>query len=137
MTLLTALEIFTNPLDLMIVVGKEKESGKFGLGIYRGPGHNYKPMITSVPFAETLEKVVEEVKKLLEVSISASKNDLESPRSPIANILNPSLASTDQMHGLDQIMIDEILWELQQNQKAYTWEMFEGADVSDEELEPA
>ncbi len=65
-SMITALEIFTNPGDLKIAIGQEKEGSKFAIGIFRGPGHNFRPMLTSQPFAEKLEDAVKAIKGILE-----------------------------------------------------------------------
>ena len=66
LSMITALEIFTNPGDLEITIGQEKEGAKFAFGIFRGPGHNYKPMLTSQPFTEIREDAIKAVEGVLQ-----------------------------------------------------------------------
>lgn len=124
----TALEIYTNPGDLEITVGQEEESGKFAIGIYRGPGHNFKLMISSVPFAESLEDAIEVIRKeVLELSMHAIEKDLEDPESFISQYLNPDGAEIDQSKVLNPGLISRILDELRQHRIASTYKMLESA----------
>jgi len=69
-TMGTALEIFTNPRDLQVTIAQELNGGgKFGFGIFRGPGHGFKPLLTSAFFAEALEEAVQAVRGVLETTV--------------------------------------------------------------------
>ncbi len=48
LTLVTALEIFTHPDDLHIIVTQERGGKRgWGMGICRGPGHDFKVMLST------------------------------------------------------------------------------------------
>lgn len=122
-TRITALEIFTNPGDLEFTIGQDKDSSKFAIGIFRGPGHRYKPMITSVPFAETQEDAVKAVEEILQMIHDCITKEFENPGSIASQYLNPDGREIDQSKVLSQDLISRILGELQQHQKASTCDM--------------
>jgi hypothetical protein len=118
-SLISALEIFSNPSDLEFVIGQEKEGGKFAIGIYRGPGHNYKPIVTSRPFTEKFEDAVEEIEKLLNSvheSVTAALVKKDS--------FLEGLVVSDSQQVLNPELITRIIDELRQNKKASTCKMF-------------
>jgi hypothetical protein len=122
---LTALEIFTNLNDLEITIEQEKGEGeKFAIGISRGPGHNFKPMLTSRPFAETLEAAVEAIKETLEGVRQAVSKEFEDPASIATRYLNPERGEVDPAKILSMDLIDRIVGELRSNRKASTYQMF-------------
>jgi hypothetical protein len=120
---ITALEIFTNPGDLEICIEQEKEGAKFSIGIFRGPGHNFKPMLTSQPFAEKLEDAVGAVKGTLESIHEILTKDLADRKSFSSLYLNPSGLEIDQSKILNQDLIARILDELRQHRVASTYKM--------------
>jgi hypothetical protein len=124
MTLQTALEIFTNPRDLEFTIGQDRKSKKFGFGIFRGEGHRYKPMLTSEPFAPTLDDVIEIIKGILETAVKASISELENRSSIASQIINPDNVPINQLKVMDQNLIDRILAVLKRDQRASTCEMF-------------
>ena len=97
-SIITAVEIFTNPGDLEFNIGFTigKESGKFSISIFRGPSHNFKPLITSPPFAEKLEDAVEAIKERLEAIQQYMTKELEDPASHLLPYLNPDGGKIDQ-----------------------------------------
>ncbi|NTV22523.1 MAG: hypothetical protein HGB03_03085 [Candidatus Yonathbacteria bacterium] len=113
LNLITALEIFTNPSDLEITVGQEKEGAKFAIGIFRGPGHNFKPMLTSQPFAENQENAIKFIAKILQTVHEVL----------ISRGLNPTDQEIDQSKVLNQDLIARILEELRVCGKASTYKM--------------
>lgn len=119
----TALEIFTNPTDLEFTISQEEGGRKFAVGIYRGPGHNYKPMLTSEPFAKTLDEAVETVKVILEAIVKTETEGLNDQRSLVTQILNPDNRPVDQSKVLNAELIARIVDELRLHKKASTWEM--------------
>jgi hypothetical protein len=124
---LTALEIFTNPSDLEITIGQAKPGDKFAIGIFRGPGHNFKPMITSRPFAENTEDAVETIKEILELIHGAMMRDFADRKSLPSQYLNPDGLEIDQSKILNQDLINCILDELRQHKIASTYKMLVGA----------
>ena len=122
-SMLTALEIFTNPSDLEITIGQSKPGEKFAIGIFRGPGHNFKPMLTSQPFAKNLENAVEAVRGILESICEASTKTFADGGSIPSQYLNPEGLKIDQSKVLNPNLIDRILDELRQHQIASTYKM--------------
>jgi len=119
----TALEIFTNPGDLEITIRQEKEGAKFTIGIFRGPGHNFKPMLTSQPFAGKLEDAVEAIKRTLESIHEVMTKDLADQKSLTSQYLNPDGLVVDQSKVLNLDLIARILDELRQHKVASTYKM--------------
>lgn len=60
-SMMTALEIVTNPKDLQILLTQDKVNGKYAIVIYRGPGHNFKLLISSIPYFEKIDSALDEV----------------------------------------------------------------------------
>ena len=119
----TASEIFTNPDDLEIMIGQEREGAKFAIGIFRGPGHNFKPMLESQPFAENIEDAREEVKGPLESRREALTKDFADQKSLLSQYLNPDGLEIDQSKVLNPALISRILDELRQHRVASTYKM--------------
>jgi hypothetical protein len=119
----SALEIFTNPADLQITIGQEKEGAKFAIGIFRGPGHNFKPILTSAPFAETLEGAVKAVGNTLEEIRAAMVQQFADPKSFASQFVNPTDCPIDQSKVLNEDLIRRILDELRKNKVASTFDM--------------
>jgi hypothetical protein len=120
---LTAIEIFTNPSDLEIVIGQEKSSGKYAIAITRGPGHNFKMMLDSEPFTEKFEEALKAVKTILETVQQSVKKELEDPKSFTAQFLNPDNQALDQSKALNPDLINRIMDELRQHRVASTYKM--------------
>ena len=118
--MLTALEIFTNPSDLEFTIGQREEGGKFSIGIFRGLGHAFKPMLTSEPFAETLEEAIKAVEGTLQTVYEAITEEFKSKASLASLYLNPEGKEIDQAKVLNQDLIARIIEELRQNRKAST-----------------
>jgi len=110
----TALEIFTNPSDLEITIGRENEGEKYAFGIYRGRGHNFKPLLTSQAFAETKEDAIKGVEETLLIVLEANHH-------------NPDGQDIDQSKVLNQDLIARILEELRRNDKVSTCKMLDPA----------
>ncbi len=121
--MLTALGIFLNPFDLEITVGQLAEGAKFAFDISRGPGHRHMPMLTSKPFAETLEDAIKEVERILRAVHEFVTTSLADPTNPVAQPLNPEGAEIDSAAVLNPELIDRILEELRRHQVANTHAM--------------
>lgn len=122
-SMITALEIFTNPSDLEITIGQEKKGAKFSIGIYCGPGHNFKSMLTSQPFAEKLEDAVNAVDEILQFVYEVIMKQFKDSGSFASQYLNPDGNSIDQSKVLNQDLIARILEELRVHRKASTYKM--------------
>ena len=59
-------EIFTNPHDLTFTVNQDEESGKFAVGIFRGPDNQGEALVTTEPFTRTREKALNVIRGILE-----------------------------------------------------------------------
>lgn len=122
-SMITALEIFTNPSDLEITIGQEKEGGKFAIGIFRGPGHNFKSMLTSLPFAETREDAVMTVEGILRTAQEAITRECKDSGCLASQYLNPDGQDIDQSKVLNPDLIGRILEELRAHGKVSTYKM--------------
>ncbi len=120
--LITALEIYSNPHDLefSIFLGPD---GKYGLLITRGPGHNFKRMISSTPFADTPEKAIEIVENILKISRKAIISEFEDSGSFLVRTFHPDLQTVDESKVLSEKLIEQILGDLRQHQVASTYKM--------------
>ena len=119
-SMLTALEIFTNPHDLEISIGQEKEGAKFAIGIFRGPGHNFKCMLTSQPFAETREDAIKAIEGTLQTVHEAVTREFKNSGSLASQYLNPDGQEINQSKVLNQNLIARILEELRAHGKTST-----------------
>lgn len=119
----TALEINNHPDDLQVSIFNEKESDKYGIIVSRGPGHNYKLLISTSPFAGTIEQAIVEVKNLLTGIHSWATKELSDKDSVITQIINPS-GQVDVSQTLNHDLIDRILGELLEHRVADTSRMF-------------
>ena len=63
---LSAYEISGNPDDIVCTSFKNKDSGMYGGIISRGPGHNYKLIITTNPVYETQDEAESDMRDLVE-----------------------------------------------------------------------
>ena len=123
LSMITALEIFTNPGDLEITIGQEKEGAKFAVGIFRGPGHNFKPILTSQPFAESEEEAIKAVGEILRTVHGTITKEFENWASLASQYLNPDGQEIDQSKILNQDLIARILDELRQHRVASTYKI--------------
>jgi len=125
-TRLTALEIFTNPNDLRLSVVREEgkgESGKYAILITRGPGHSFKLLLSSQPFAATVDEAARDIGEILEFIRQNATKDLERPDDGLAQFLNPGGQPVDQSRVLNEELIDRILIELRAHRFADTCQM--------------
>jgi hypothetical protein len=103
-TRLTAHEIFANPRDLAIAVLPMQASSKFALLFMRGPGHNFKSMITVVDIPSR-EEAVRVVHGLLDTTL----NECERFRG-------------DHDLCLDRELVNRIIATLEESSTANTYE---------------
>lgn len=122
-TALTAMEINNHPYDLQILIFQINEEGKYAFVVNRGPTHNYKLLISTTPFAETVPQVVREIKNLLEGIHLWATNELKNGESLLTQIINPS-GQVDISKTLNSELINKIIEVLQQKQIADTHLMF-------------
>jgi len=98
MTASTGLEIFGNPKDLAFSVKKLPRSEKYGLAVTRGPGHNFKLLLTGedIPSKEVALDIVRQV---LEASRKVGLEALPS----FGGDANECLTKTQQNKILDDL----------------------------------
>lgn len=118
---LTALEIFSNPRDLHVAVGET--DGKFAFMISRGPGHDFKPILSSRPFAENVPAVIGSIKEILESVCNYCRGALSDPGNTITRMLNPGGRPIDEVSVLTQSIIDWMVGEIALKNEVCTSEM--------------
>ena len=123
LTIITALEIFTNPYDLEISIGHEKGGKRHIIAFTCGPGHNFKPLITSDPFNGKHRDAVKTVKATLTMIHEAMKKEFADPKSMLSERLNPGSQEIDQSKILTPDLIKRIIKKLQDGPVAKTYEM--------------
>ncbi|MCX6786273.1 MAG: hypothetical protein NTU85_00405 [Candidatus Kaiserbacteria bacterium] len=121
-TILSALEIFTNPHDLEILVGQGKTNGKYVIAISRGPRDNFKMILDSDPFAEKLEDAIEAVEKILNIVQKVGTKEFGG-NSILSEYLNIDEQSIDQSKVLNPGLIAKIIQELQSHMMASTYKI--------------
>jgi len=119
--MLTALEIFTNPWDLLVLVGKD--GGKWGFTISRGPGHNYKLLVDSNGFAETEAAAIEELKGKLEAVSADCTKAFEDQANALSKYILPEQQTLDQSKVLNSELIAQVVGKLQSSGLVKTYEM--------------
>ncbi len=132
-TMLTALEIFSNPRDLVVSTGRVE--GKYAIAISRGPGHNFKILIDSQPFAETPEAATKAIHEILGSIREAATKQLGDRESIPSQYLNPSGRRLHQSKVLDADLIDWILNELREGRVARTYQKESSAPEANEPRE--
>jgi hypothetical protein len=109
----TALEIIGNPKDLDFVVSRDETSGKFSIGVFRGPGHCGKPLITSErPFADTLETGADSMRGILIGIYEVVQNYFENPHNELSGSLNHDGKPLSDRDVLNPELIEKIVNEL-------------------------
>lgn len=117
----TALEIFTNPKDLEIVVSREKNGDKYAFLITRGPGHNFKMILSSNPFTENFEEVLKAIRETLEKIQQKMTEEFEDSKSLVSRYLRSSDEPLDQSKILSNSLINQIMDNLRENQITSTY----------------
>lgn len=125
------LEIFMNPDNLEILITQDEISSKFGIGIFRGPGYNSKPLLTSRPDSETHEEAVGHVRGTLQMIHHFLTTGYENNKNLskfISEYTNPARQEIDQSKILNLDLIERIVKELRQNgvARTYTIPILEG-----------
>jgi hypothetical protein len=123
-SLITALEIFSNPADLDIKVFEIE--GKFGFAISRSEGHHHKPMVHSVAQWETWEEVIKFVGEFLIEVCQFLQNELRDEKSLPSHLLCPQGGPVDQARVLNPGLINRILEQLRHYRTADTYKMAKG-----------
>jgi len=128
-SLITALEIFSNPNDLEISIRRERKgNGRYSIEFSRGPGHNFKLMLSSKPFTEKPEEAVEIVRETLETIQQVVAKKFADKESFLSGYFNPDGKLIDQLQVLSSDLIIQIVEELKQHQVASTYKMLATVD---------
>ena len=107
-SMITALEIFTNPKDLFFKIS-EGENNRYGIIVCRGPGHKYKPLLTCAPIFDTADQALEGVKSSLEAILDVVAKELMGSKNFIAALCNPHGTPFDQSQVLTKELADRIM----------------------------
>jgi hypothetical protein len=107
----TALEIFNHPRDLYFSVSEHE--GKYAFVISRGPGHNFKLLISADPVFEGREAVILCVQEILTGIRTHLEKELLDPSTIAAQFCNPSRLPRHMFQGLTAEYIDRIISDLQ------------------------
>jgi hypothetical protein len=120
----TALQIFSNPTDLLIQIGQHKKTNQYGVGIFRGPGHRYMPLLTqdNFPFKE-YDDAVACAKTTLEAIRDGAKKEFENKDSLTAAVFNPGGEKVDKSKVLNDKVISWIIERLKKKKEADTSKM--------------
>ncbi len=121
MTILTALEIFTNPDDLEFSIGLE--GNKWAVIISRGPGHYFKLLLSSEHVFGSREAAIDKIKGELVFICEKGKEILGDSSNPAANVINPDNLPVGNMEVLTQERLEQIINELRANGMASTYKM--------------
>ncbi len=135
LTMSTCLEMYTNPHDLSFTIGQVEQGGKFAIAITRGPGHRFKLLISSVPFAESREKAADAVKEVLDTVARAASEGLADRSSFASQIINPDGKKIDPSRILNSSLIGWIYEELKKGNPAGTYAP-EALAISKKHVEP-
>ncbi len=107
LSMLTALELFTNPYDLEVTIAQQ--GGKYAFVIARGPGRERgKLMLSTSPVFASAEEAVSEVKQVLEIARQAIEKEFKNGRSFASAILNPKKKDLDPLRILSSSLIEQI-----------------------------
>jgi hypothetical protein len=115
-----AAAILANPDDLHIEIYEDnKNPGKFGFIISRGPGDRYQPLISTNAPSESRKEAVNEAIKLLKHFVANREQIVGKGTMPGA-IFNPDEIPLDQMNLLNEAKVGWIECELRAGRDAET-----------------
>ena len=115
----TALEIFTQPDDLEFSIGCKDD--KWAIMVTRGPGHNFKLLITTEPVFESKDAAIKVVEELLDGICQGYESELTDPSSLAAQFVNPEDRSLENANVLTAERREWIIQELKANDTAGTY----------------
>lgn len=116
---ITALEIFSQPDDLEFVIFEK--GGLFGFLITRGPGHNFKLIISTSPYAADLAQAIRGVDTTLEHVCSYATAEVGNSGSLVAAFMNPDNRPVDDANGLSALYRERIIADLTSKRTASTY----------------
>lgn len=125
MTLMTALEIFTQTNDLQIIVAEDEKTEKFMFLISRGPKHRFKPLISTKFAMVSREAAVSTVMMVLRAVCEVAEKEMQNTSSFPAAIINPEGLTKDEMQNvLTDKHLTQIEEKLQTEDTVNTFELF-------------
>lgn len=118
----TALEIFTNPYDLVFAVSEI--DGKWAILVTRGPESSFKLLLSTESILETKEEAIDGIDKALLYVIEGSAREIADSSTLVGGMLNPEERSLSEARVLTQELRQRILNELERDGSAltYKWE---------------
>ena len=122
-TMSTMLEINGNPEDLYIEIGKTTINGTYAFTISRGPGHSFKPLISTTPVFKTSDDAVKEISDLLHMVHTKAITQLAKKNDLLTSIVNPNDAPVDISKTLNSERIKKILDDLRLHHFSATYKV--------------
>lgn len=126
LNLLTAMEVANQYHDLYISVGKSDSTGKFAFLISRGPGHNFKPLLSTNAAFENAGEAIVAVGNILNFVCQIIKKEIveKTDGGWTADITNPGNRPIEELDILNDQKVEQILVALRAKGVANTWELF-------------
>lgn len=121
-SMITAVEIYTNPKDLEFRIGQERHDGLFAFTVTRGPGHDFRLLLSTRPFAQTEEEIIDAIGEILVGIHESAPKELEGMSNRLGFLCSDQTA-VDSTNVLSPELITRILEELRQHQVASTYKM--------------
>lgn len=120
--LLSALEMYTNPRDLLVCVLENRETGekdptqkgKYSVWISRGAGHHYKPIITCNCVSDTVEQAIQIVESILLHVLTWTKETLNKKDSVFFQVFGVVILNPEQVHTLTESLITWIITQMRE-----------------------
>jgi hypothetical protein len=120
---MSACEIYANPYDISIFIGEGRDMpGKYGFMISRGPGHNYKPILSAAPVFRGEEEAIVYIKAILESIVKSATELLEKPGDFMSQIWADMMKDAKPEELLNQEVIERIITQLKATKNVDTHE---------------
>ena len=120
--MIDALEIFTHPKDLHILVGKMKDRSGWGMSLCRGPGHDFKPLVSSRKGLPSREKLIKLVRQVLESVVNVGEKELSDDKSLVGRLCNPENVPVEEADVLRQEDVERICESLCSSDEVKTYQ---------------
>ena len=125
LSVITCLEIYTNPKDLEINIVKDTETQKYAFLVCRGPGHNYKAMLTTLPFTSDFDNAIEAVQIILEGALEVGRTFNLDDDMPEAKTLKSFADKIETAEVLNLDIMEKIISELREKTTVCTHKFLE------------
>jgi hypothetical protein len=83
MTRLTVFEIVGNPDDIVVTHAGPDSQGKYSGWITRGPGHNYKPLVSSKGSFDTPQAAEHAMREIVDWAKAFAEKELADSNNPL------------------------------------------------------